>query len=164
MQAPSSATHPSGAGLHPGVSHSHTNRQGGVLGPVAWKGLSQPTGHFFLTGLPLPRSHADTPYQHIGSLKEIGLVSHPKKSWGKADSRPSLLLFPLHPAFLTSLVQVRLDVRPFAHSPESSWNCVDPLNCHLTPWLGSWCRKEGRRDLEPRLGLLPPKVQSRVLL
>lgn len=65
---------------HPGVSHSHTNSQGGALGPVAWKGLTQPMGHFFFTGLPLLRSYAGTLSQHIGSLKETRLVRHPKKS------------------------------------------------------------------------------------
>lgn len=54
--------------------------KGGALGPVAWKGLTQPMGHFFFTGLPLLRSYAGTLSQHIGSLKETRLVRHPKKS------------------------------------------------------------------------------------
>lgn len=33
---------------NPGISHSHINRQGGALGPVAWRVSHNPQGTFFL--------------------------------------------------------------------------------------------------------------------
>lgn len=87
----------------------------------------------------------NTPYQHIGSLKEIRLASHPKNIEGTrptSDSPP----FPrwIHSAFLTSLVQ---DATCVAHFPEPSWNCLDPLTgLHLTAGLGVIVEKGEERS------------------
>jgi hypothetical protein len=130
--------------------HSHTSSQGRTLGPVVWKGLTQPTGHLFLYWFASAQELCwhTVPVSHWFSKgDQAGLPPQEELGGTRQTSYITDSFSPPHPAILTGLLQVRLDTSPFAHFPESSWNCVDPLNCHhLTTWLGVMVVRGGERS------------------